>query len=230
MTGIIPRINGASFGVYKAHLLEYEIGPCSYENGYIVTAASMIPIKIKYSLGVRSIELTIDFEGETMHEIEQNISEFTELLHESAEVLLNDGFTYACYFQNSSTPIQKAPWILQVKFTLEGYRHGPLETRTLKKSGSVFVDGNYKTPAVLKISTSAASVKVFGITIGNISGEIVIDSYKKTVTETVNGVTSNKFADTDMTEFPKLKAGYNEIDIEADGDIAVELRYYPIYR
>lgn len=230
MAGIIPRINGASFSVYNAHLLEYEIGPCSYENGYIVTAASMIPVKLKYSLGVRDIELKIDFEGETMHEIEQNISEFTELLHESAEVLLPDGFTYACYFQKASTPTEKAPWILQVKFTLEGYRHGALETRTLEESGSVFVDGNYKTPAILKISTSATSVKVFGITIGNISGEIVIDSYKKTVTETVNGVTSNKFADTDMTEFPKLKAGYNEIGIEANGNVTVELSYYPIYR
>lgn len=230
MSGIIPRINGASFGTYKAHLLEYDIGMCSYDNGYIVAPASMIPVKTKYSLGLRDISLKIDFEGDTMNEIERNISEFTELLHESAEVLLPDGFTYACYFQKASTPSEKAPWILQVNFTLEGYRHGALETETLTESGSVYVDGNYKTPAVLKITTDAESVKVFGITINNIGGEVVIDGYKKTVTETVNGVTSNKFADTDMTEFPKLSAGYNEISIEADEDINVEISYYSIFR
>lgn len=228
MSGIAPRINGALFSTYKANLLSYDIGAVDYDNGYVLPPSSMIPVKLKYSLGLRGVALKIDFEGETMNEITQHISEFTELLHEGAEILLPDGYTYTCVFKKASTPSEKAPWILQVKFTLEGYRHGALETTTLTSAGSIFVDGNYETPAILKITTSASSATVCGISVDNIGGEIVIDSYKKKVTQ--NGV--NKFGDTNMTEFPKFAPGYKQIDVVADGNaaITVEVSYYPIYR
>lgn len=228
MAGIEPKIEGASFGTYRAHLLDYEIGACDYSNGYIIPPTAMIPVKLKHSLGLRSITLNIDFEGDTPNEIAQNISEFTELLHNGAEILLPDGFTYGCVYKSASTPKEKAPWINQVKFSLEGYRHGALETHTLTETGSIFVDGNYKTPCVLKITTEASSATVCGISVDNISGVVVIDGYKKTVTE--DGI--NKFGDTDMTEFPKLNPGYREVGISAEGgaDITVEISYYPIYR
>lgn len=228
MSGIVPRINGAMFSIYKAHLLSYDIDAVDYDNGYVLPPSSMIPVKLKYSLGLRGVTLKIDFEGETAKEITQRISDFTELLHEGAEILLPDGYTYNCVFKKASTPSKKAPWILQVKFTLEGYRHGALETATLTKTGGIFVDGNCVTPAILKITTSARSATVCGISVDNIGGEIVIDSYKKKVTQ--NGV--NKFGDTNMTEFPKLAPGYKQIDVAAEGDaaITVEVSYYPIYR
>ena len=192
MIKIYPKIEGAPFGVFKAHLLSYEIGTCDYSNGYLLPPASMIPVKLKHSLGLRPIVLTIDFDGDTQNEIARNISEFTRLLHNGAQILLPDGFTYGCVFKDATAPKEKAPWINQVKFTLEGYRHGALETRTLTADGNIFVDGNYETPCVLKITTEASSATVLGISIYNISGVIVIDGYKKTVTE--GGV--NKFADT----------------------------------
>lgn len=228
MIRIDPRINGALLNTYKAHLLSYDIGATDYANGYVLPPSSMIPAKLKYSIGLRSVVLKIDFEGETMNEITCSISEFTERLHEGAEILLPDGFTYSCVFKNASTPKEKAPWILQVEFTLEGYRHGALETMTLTRTGSIFVDGNCETPAILKIATSAKSAKVCGISVYNINGEVVIDGYKKKVMQ--NGV--NKFGDTDMTEFPKFFPGYRQIDVAAAGNeaITVEVSYYPIYR
>lgn len=228
MIGIAPRINGALFSTYNAHMLSYDIGATDYANGYVLPPSSMIPVKLKYSIGLRSVTLKIDFEGETMNEITRSISEFTERLHEGSEILLPDGFTYSCVFKNASTPTEKTPWILQVEFTLEGYRHGALETLTLTSSGSIFVDGNCETPAILRITTSAKSAMVCGISVYNIDGEVVIDGYKKKVMQ--NGV--NKFGDTDMTEFPKFVPGYQQIDIAAEGnaEIAVDVSYYPIYR
>lgn len=228
MKGIDPMINGALFSLYKANLLTYDIDAVDYDNGYVLPPSSMIPVKLKYSLGLRGVSIKIDFEGDTMHEIEKNISAFTELLHEGAEILLPDGFIYSCVFKKASMPTEKAPWILQVKFTLEGYRHGAMETTTLKSTGSIFVDGNYETPAILKIITSAKSATVCGISVENIGGEIVIDGYTKKVTQ--NGI--NKFGDTNMTEFPKFAPGYNKIDVAADGNaaITVKVSYYPIYR
>ena len=230
MSGIEPKIESASFGTYGAHLLSYEIGACKYSNGYVLPPTSMIPVKLKHTLGLRSVVLNIDFEGDTPYEIEQNISEFTEILHNGADILLPDGYSYSCVFKKTSAPKEKAPWIRQVKFTLEGYRHGAIESKTLTETGSIFVDGNYPTPAILKITTSATSATVCGITISNIDGVIEIDGYKKKVTQTKNGVVTNKFADTNMTEFPKLEAGYHEIAISASAAISVEVSYYPLYR
>ena len=231
MSGIEPKIEGASFGTFNAHLLTYEIGATDYSNGYVLPPTSMIPVKTKHTLGLRKITLTMDFEGDTPNDIAMNISEFTKLLHEGAEILLPDGFTYRCVFKKTSTPKEKAPWIMQVKFTLEGYRHGALETKTLTSTASIYVEGNCPTPAILKITTAASSVTVCGISVDNISGVIVIDSYKKTVVQIANGVTTNKFADTDMTEFPKLATGYTPIEISANGGaaISVEVSYYPIF-
>ncbi len=230
MSGIEPLIEGASFGTYGAHLLDYEIDPCDYDNGYVLPPNSMIPVKLKHRLGLRGVVLTVDFEGDSQYEIAQNISEFTELLHNGADILLPDGYSYNCVFKKTSAPKEKAPWIRQVKFTLEGYRHGALETKTLTATGSIFVDGNYPTPAILKITTSATSATVCGITITNIDGVILIDGYKKKVTQDKNGAITNKFADTNMTEFPKLTAGYHEIAITASAAITVEVSYYPLYR
>jgi len=233
---IDPKINGATFGTYGGHLLSYEIGACEYSNGYITPPTSMIPVKLRHTLGLRGVTLTMDFEGETENDIALNIAEFIGHLYNGAEILLPDGFTYFCVFKKASTPIEKAPWIKQVKFTLEGYRHGALETETLSASGSIFVDGNCKTPAIIRITTASTSITILGITISNISGVIEIDSYKKTVKQITGGngapeVTTNKFADTNMTEFPKLSPGLTTVEISGTGNAAtmVEISYYPIF-
>lgn len=225
-----PKIENVTFATYGAYLLDYEIGACDYSGGYISPPNSMIPVKVKHSLGLRSIVLTIDFEGVSPNAIAQTISQFTAILHEGAEILLPDGYTYTTVFKKASAPKEKAPWIRQVKFTLEGYCHGELRTSTLTAAGTVLVEGNYQTPAILRITTSATTASVYGINISNIDGVILIDGYKKIVTQTKNNVVTNKFGDTDMTEFPRFVPGYNGIPISCSSAITVEVSYYPLYR
>lgn len=220
---MVMTINGVPLTEYRAELLDYKVGVCDYENGYFVPPASMIPVKLTPKIGIRPIQLTIDFMGDSELEAMLRVSHITAKLQKGAQIMLPDGFFYECVFESASAPVEKAPWIWQVKFALSGYRHGSLERHTLTETDSIFVAGTYKTPAVLKITTSESSVKVFGITISNISGEIEIDGIKKTVTQ--DGV--NKFKDTDLVKFPMLEVGYNEIEIE--GTATVEVSFYPIY-
>lgn len=223
MAGIAPKINGMLFENYKAQLQSYKVGACDYDNGYLLPPASMMPVKLKPTLGLRSIVLSFDFEGGTPREIAMNISKVTTLMQDMPDILLPDGFSYSCVYEKQSTPEEKAPWIMRVQYTLSGYRHEPKETVTLLETGNVFVGGNYKTPAVLKITSAADTVKVLGTTIKGATGTVVIDGIKKKVTK--DGL--NKFADTDLTNFPALVPGLNTIDI--DGADEVEVSFYPIF-
>ena len=223
MAVIEPKINGTLFTEYKAKMLSYKVGACDYSTGYLLPPVSMIPVKLAQTVGLRSITLVFDFEGDTPREIAMNISTVTTLMQEMPDIVLPDGFVYRCVYEKQSTPEEKAPWIHNVQYTLSGFRHEPLETVTLTQTGTVNVGGNYKTPAVLRITSTASTVKVLGITVNDAAGVVIIDGLKKTVTK--DGL--NKFADTNLTSFPMLQPGLNNVDI--DGASEVEISYYPIY-
>lgn len=223
MAVIEPRINGMLFTVFRAKMLTYKVGACDYSTGYLLPPASMIPVKLAQTVGLRSITLTFDFEGDTPREIAMNISKVTALMQEMPDIILPDGFCYCCVYEKQSTPEEKAPWIHKVQYTLSGFRHEPMETVTLAQTGTVNVGGNYKTPAVLRITSTASTVKVLGVTVKNAAGVVIIDGLKKTVTK--DGL--NKFADTNLTSFPMLQPGLNTVDIE--GASEVEISFYPIF-
>lgn len=219
------EINGQTLDIFKAHLVSYSIGACEYGNGYMSPPSSIFPIQLDGKVGLRSVEITLDFEGDSMAEISLNISNLTAQLHKEALLFLPDGFYYTCVFEKVSDPEEKAPWIMQTKFSFSGVRHKALTTENFKQSGKLYIDGNYKSSAIIKImpSSGTTEVTVNGITVKNIIGEVVVDGIKKTVMQ--NG--KNKFADTDMTEFPCFECGENDVTIS--GDATVEISYYPIF-
>lgn len=219
------EINGQMLNVFKAHLVSYSIGACEYNNGYMTPPSSIFPVRLDGKVGLRKVEMTMDFEGDSMAEISHNISNMTAMFHKEALLFLPDGFYYTCVFESVSDPKEKAPWILQVKFTFSGVRHKALKTESFTESGKLYVDGNYKSSAIIRIvpNTGTTEVTVNGTTVQNIAGEVVIDGIKKTVMQ--NG--ANKFADTNMTEFPYFECGYNEVTI--NGNATVEISYYPIF-
>ncbi len=223
MAVVEPEINGTLFTTIGAKMVSYKVGGCDYSNGYLLAPASMIPVKLAQTVGLRSITMTFDFEGDTPREIAVNISKVTALMQEMPDILLPDGFHYYCAYESQSTPDEKAAWIHQVQYTMSGFRHDEKRTVKLTQTGTVYVEGNYKTPAVLKITSTASTVKVLGITVQSAAGVVVIDGLKKTVTKD----SKNKFSDTDLTRFPELLPGMNTVDI--DGASEVEISYYPIY-
>ena len=128
------RLNNEPFSVYKAKIISCDIGPCSFKNGHIKPSDSIIPVLLTPKIGTRSIALTIDFEGENVREIEKNITKFTMKLYDGAELSLYDGYTYFVVYSKATTPKSKAPWIMQVKFTMTGYRHGNLVKKKIHLS------------------------------------------------------------------------------------------------
>ena len=218
------KINGSPLRVFGAELLTYNTNTCEMDKRYFQPISSIIPVVLDGKIGLRRIELTIDFSGNTKHEIEKNISNFTSTLINKTEIFLPDGYYYTVIIDSIKRKGEKAPWIEQMFFTVCGFRHGPIEKTFLSSNKIIFINGNQTTPAIIKIvPRGSTTVTINDITINNISGEIVIDGIEMTVKE--NGL--NKFADTVLTDFPKFKPGNNDIALIGDAD--VEISYYPIY-
>ena len=117
-----------------------------------------------------------------------------------------------------------APWIDQVTFYLHGLRHEEIVTQHFAASGKMAVEGNMKTPAIVKLTpaSGSSSMSFNGITV-NSSSVVIIDGVYTTVKD-ANG--NNVFGSTDMTEWPKLAPGDNTITISG---CSADISYYPIY-
>lgn len=220
------KINGTLLKFFGATLLDYSVGPCDYGKGYVLPSGRMIPVKLKPKVGLRTISVTMDFDGRDRHEIALNISKMTAELQSEAKLVMPDGFNYWCEFDGVSAPKEKADWIQQVKFTLSGLRHGPIDEIVFAENCSVYASGNYETPATVRITPAENVDEIIfnGIKVRNVSGPVVIDGVYTTITDE-NG--HNIFADSDITEWPMLKPGENAMTLE--GIALVEMSYYPIY-
>ena len=222
---IETKINGRRLMDFGAEIVEYTVGPCDFDDTYILPPARVIPVPLTSRAKLRTITITLDFSG-TAHDVAMSISKMTAMFFGEVHLVLPDGFGYWCAYDKASTPKEKAPWIWQVKFTFVGTRHGAKQTILLSQSASVFIDGNVETPAIVTITPEEETTEVTfnGITVVNLSGPVTIDGLYTTV---LDSDSNNKFADTDMTEWPKLQPGF--FDISVSGAAVFEIGYYPIY-
>jgi hypothetical protein len=173
---------------------------------------------------MRPIALTMDIYGESDREIAMQISRLTFDLNKAADLELPDGFYYWSVLDNISTPSKVAPWIWQITVSLNGVRHGRLETALFTESGRLTVGGNLTSPAIVKLTPREAGKTMY---FNNISVQydspVVIDGVNTTVMDS-NGI--NVFGYASMTEWPKLVPGENQITV-SNADAVVS--YYPIY-
>ena len=223
---ISPMINERPIETWGAEMLEPEIGACEYTNGYISVPGKIFPVKLNGRVGLRPIKLTFDFSGDSPYETALAISDMTDLLQQGADILLPDNFYYWCVFDSASVAQRKAPWIEQVKFSLHGVRHSPLETKILTASGKVDAKGNVETPMIVTLTPAngATSMVFQGITI-DLSETVTIDGFYTTVK---NDAGNNVFGDTDMTKWPSLVPGRNQIVMS--GVASAKISYYPIWK
>lgn len=215
------------YAKYKAKLLDYSVGAVSIKDSYLDRKNSIIPVKLKESVGTRDITLELEFEGDTCHEALLNISNMTAELLQENDIRLPDGFIYFCVLDKAGAPKLKGCNFYEVKFTLVGYRHLAMEKETFTETGSFIALGNIEAPAIITIENASGTVVVNNITVKNITKTVVINGYDKTVMET-DGITfSNKFKDCEFSRFPSLDPGPNIVDITGNATVTIE--YTPIF-
>ena len=155
---IFPTINDQLPGTWRAEMLDYDVGPCAYSNGYMKAPSKIFPVKLVPTIGLRQIVLKFDFMGDSPFETAMAIADMTDELQKGAEILLPDGFLYWCEFDSASTPARKAPWIEQVKFTLHGVRHSRMEEITLTENGKIVADG--ETESLTKLGSETRKIRL----------------------------------------------------------------------
>ena len=223
---IEPKVNGYRLKEFGAEMVAYSVGPCEFDDTYMLSLSKIIPVALSARIKLRTIKVTLDFSGRSDQAIALAISQFTAELFGELHMELPDGFLYWCAFEMASTPVVKAPWIQQVSFTFAGFRHLAKESFRLVGSETVYINGNVTTPLIVKVTPidGATEAEFNGIPLQNMKGSVTIDGVYTTVLD-ASGV--NKFRDTNMTEWPKAEPGY--VDITVSGNAQFDVSYYPIF-
>ncbi|MCD2493754.1 hypothetical protein LQE92_14190 [Lacrimispora sp. NSJ-141] len=103
----------------------------------------------------------------------------------------------------------------------------PLVTVELNGTGTVYNEGNQTTGLKLEIMPNRAisSMRIAGITVKNLVANqpFIIDG----ITGQVMSNTINRFADTDLIDFPKAEPGMNEIEVSVQ--VPVKVSFYPVF-
>lgn len=225
MAGDITKVNGVALSDYGASLLSYNTGAVALKNNYFKPNKRLTPAIFSPDMPLRSVSIKCEFYAASDGLAESAATNFGFLLTAETDLYLPDGFYYRGVLTNAGKPTRIAQGIFQREYTLTAYRHGGLESITLSASGKATIKGNMDAEVRYTITIGGGTTfTVNDITVQNITGStIVIDGIKGLVTE--DG--ANCFDKTDMTEFPTLKAGANDIAITGNGRVVIE--YYPIY-
>lgn len=208
--------------MYGCKVVDYSVGGVNMTDNYFMPPAGFFPVRYAGKVGMRQINLTLEFKG-TPEECEEYVSDFLADCNEGIDLFLPDGLWYRCIYNQDNASARKGKVYAQHTFRLLGVRHDALVTQTLTATRNIIVRGNRVTPCRLTVSGISGTVAVFGITISGLTGSVVIDGINGKVTQG----NVNVFGNTDLTDFPKLKPGTNNIVVPSGCTVKIE--YYPLY-
>ena len=225
------KANGIDISIFSAKQLRYEIEHREAEPQSEWPAALETPVMEKSTKGFKTITVAVAVYGKGKEDVIHNRSDLLAIMYEKLELEL-DGYSnrFECVLDKITVKEAIKRKCHEVTLNFIGYEFGEEisinMTNTIK---SITVKGNDEAPCI---------VDVDGIAYNHISGDketITIRNLKAGKTVIINGEDctvlqegANKFADTDMWEFPVLKPGANTISCSSD-KCTVTLKYKPRY-
>lgn len=230
------NVNGININLYGATQLEVDIQNYKYKSEYTLLAKSLTPIELSTNETLKAIKVDILFKGNNRDEVLSNISRFMTLL-KGAVIINLDGYSHSfkVYLENDSIEKKKSKRKYKLKLEFKGYstKDEIVENINGINSKTIEVKGTQITPAIVEITptTVLADITLEGladdpIIIKNLTANktIIIDGELQKVT--VDGV--NKYGDTDMWDFPRLKPGANTITVNKN-NCDIKIKYKPRY-
>ncbi len=222
-------VNNIDISKYDGKLLKKDIQLSEVQNKVDWISNSLLPLKLAEKSTVRKVELEILVKTDTLDENITQCSNIINLLKDS-DIKFKDMEGYHRLYMTNHERVKSVRLETSRLFVeLIGcyYKNEP-EFILEGKSGSLYVDGNTETPAVVEILPLANMIDIVikglgeDITIKNLKKDkkIIIDGEKELVTEEGK----NKFGETDMWGFPYLVPGENKISINKD-NVNVKIKY-----
>lgn len=227
-------INSINISNFKGKLMERNIKSAEFEvkNEWIINSLNPL-IQNKFGYKYKTLNMKMDLLCDNANELEIMKSNIIKQLATST-IKFDDidyyyrGFTVS---EPSFQYIMKGNEILEVTMLVIAEKPQLTETMNRITTKTINVPGNTETPAIVEITPSVtiADIVLTGLsdepmTIRILTGgkKVIIDGEEGTVT--VDGV--NKFNDTDMWEFPRLKPGANTITVSRN-NVDINIKFKP---
>ncbi|WP_278682864.1 phage distal tail protein [Paraclostridium bifermentans] len=228
------KINNIDISKFKAKQLKVNIQNSKIEISKEWLRSSLVPIELYSNIKFKSISVELYFRGDNRDSILKEISNLVSLLRNKSTLKFdNYSNSYICFLENNDIQptIRKDRYILALSFL--GFEIGDeiVETFNRTKSKVIDVTGNLEvpikieiTPVIDMIDLTITGVSEDPLIVKNLKGDktIIIDGIEGTVTQD----DINKFADTDMWEFPFLVPGKNNISVSKD-TCNITIKYNP---
>jgi len=228
---LINTIDISNFG---AKQLKVDIQTSQLDNESEWLNKTLSPIFLENKIKFKDIKVELIFKGDSRDIILKNISNLMSKLTKEVDLKL-DGYSnrYKCILTGNETVKTTSKKAYKKNLEFVGYEYSDELTETMNRitTKTINVLGNTKTPCIVEItpSVSIIDIVITGVsdgpmTIRNLTGgkKVVIDGEEGIVT--VDG--ANKFDDTDMWEFPRLKAGSNTITVTRN-NVDILIKYKP---
>lgn len=227
------NIDGVDIKSFGAILMDKTIQPASLEQIYSWNRRSIIPIHLEGQFTFNILEIKLYFKGANEDDLKSKISAFINKVKECT-IQLDDSFYYKGFLEGTPTSentLKNNTKKITMRFLTYCFKSEIIEIMNRITSKTINVSGNLDTPVILEVTPSIALVDLtltgFGddpIKIKNLVAgkKIIIDGEACTVT--VDGV--NKYGDTDMWGFPKLKPGANTITVDKSS-VDINIKYKP---
>ena len=236
------KVNGIDINRFSARQLRYEIEHREVTSKSEWPAALETPAMRKSQKGFKSITVSVAVYGKGKEEVIRNRSNLLAIMYDELEVEI-DGYTnhFKCVLDRITVKESIKRKCHEVILKFVGYEFGNEISTTMKNTtDSIEVEGNDSTPCIVEVTASAnlASVELTGMAYNQVSGEtesIIIKNLKAGKKVVINGEDCtvlqegvNKFADTELWEFPVLKPGKNMVSCSSD-KCTVTMKYKPKY-
>ena len=240
--------------INKKHISEYGLKPKNIEIGIPATLSvrEQIPGTNRYIntgnkgiFGQRNIKVAFDYEGDYAEWLSgiEKISKDINGVEVEIELDAKPGFFY--FGIASITTIKDNDFISNFEINVVAdpfkYKDYVSVSANVTASKTITVEGDYPTPCIIEITPQVnviSSLTIKGAARNKITGElediliknltkgnkVVIDGENGTVIEG----SSNKFADTELWEFPSLLPGNNEITF-SNTQSNITIKYKPRY-
>lgn len=232
-------INGNNITIYEAEVINKIIKSSTFPISKQWNKGAIVPITTSKQFTYGTLILTILISASTE---ELLIINKGDLINDISDSLIKDGEFYFKVTLTSSK--ESEPFINEVndmyceivELTLdidEKYKAEKIEVLNTVSTKTIYVLGNTETLAIVEITpkTALADIKLEGladdpIIIKNLIANktVILDGELQKVT--VDGV--NKYGDTDMWDFPRLKPGSNTITVNKN-NCDIKIKYKPRY-
>lgn len=236
------KVNRIDISRFSARQLRYEIEHREVTSKSEWPAVFETPVMEKSQKGFKSITVSVAVYGRGKEEVIRNRSNLLAIMYDVLELEL-DGYTnhFECVLNKTTVKESIKRKCHEVILKFIGYEFGDEISNTLKNTtDSIDVEGNDSTPCTVEVTAAVdmTSVKLTGMAYNQTSGEkedITIKNLKAGKKVVINGEDctvlqegANKFADTELWEFPILRPGKNIISCSSD-KCTVTLKYKPRY-